>query len=136
MYDGQVVGPMSKEQVIAYNVNAQTQVCEGQDGQWRALYTYPELMEALNEKNGSTGAQSDNRKLITALLAIFIGSLGIQYFYLGKTKAALLSILFSIITCGIWGIIPFIQGIIILTMNEEDFRRKFVDSPASSFPIF
>ncbi len=129
MFDGQVIGPMSKEQLIAYGVNPQTQVCEGKDGQWRPLYTYPELMELLPAQ------APDNRKLVTALLAIFLGSFGIQYFYLGKTKAGIFSILLTVVTCGIWGIIPFIQGILMLIMNDADFNRKYVNT-ASTFPVF
>lgn len=46
MYQGQVTGPMSKEQMMAYGVNRNTMV-SAEGGEWRALYTYPELMELL-----------------------------------------------------------------------------------------
>ena len=46
MYQGQVTGPMSKEQMMAYGVNRDTMV-SADGGEWRALYTYPELMEIL-----------------------------------------------------------------------------------------
>jgi len=47
MYQGQVTGPMSKEQMLSYGVNRETMV-SADGGEWRALYTYPELMEILN----------------------------------------------------------------------------------------
>lgn len=69
------------------------------------------------------------------MLAIFIGSLGIQYFYLGKNTAGVLAIVLSFVTCGIFEIIWIIQGILMLTMSQDDFERKYVYSP-STFPIF
>lgn len=127
-FNGQTVGPMNKEQLAAYPLTPQTMV-SADGGDWRALYTYPELMELLPAQ------APDNRKLVTALLAIFLGSFGIQYFYLGKTKAGIFSILLTVVTCGIWGIIPFIQGILMLIMNDADFNRKYVNT-ASTFPVF
>lgn len=72
---------------------------------------------------------------VTALLAIFLGAFGIQYFYLGKPGAGLITIGLSIITCGLWEIITFIQGIMMLCMTNYDFRRKYVTT-TSSFPLF
>ncbi|WP_302990424.1 hypothetical protein [uncultured Muribaculum sp.] len=41
----------------------------------------------------------------------------------------------SIITCGIPGILWLIQGIMMFTMSQADFERKFVYS-TSTFPLF
>ena len=73
---------------------------------------------------------------VCALLAIFLGGLGIQYFYLGKTKAGILSILISLVTCGLWQTIALIQGILMFCMTNVQFRDKFVLSPTSAFPVF
>ena len=72
---------------------------------------------------------------VAALLAIFIGSLGIQYFYLGKNTAGIIAIIVSLVTCGLFGIIWLIQGILMFTMSQADFERKYVYS-TSSFPLF
>ncbi len=72
---------------------------------------------------------------VAALLAILIGSLGIQYFYVGKTTAGLLTILISLVTCGLFGVIMFIQGILMFCMTNDQFRQKYIDNP-SNFPIF
>ena len=72
---------------------------------------------------------------VTALLAIFLGALGVQYFYLGKTKAGLLTILLTVITCGLWEIITLIQGILMLCMDNRSFKQKYVTT-SSSFPLF
>ncbi len=72
---------------------------------------------------------------VTALLAILIGVLGVQYFYLGKTSAGILSIILSLVTCGLWQIITIIQGVLMFCMTNEQFRQKYVLSN-SSFPVF
>ena len=72
---------------------------------------------------------------VTALLAIFLGYLGVQYFYLGKTTAGLISILLTFVTCTLWSTITLIQGILMLCMDNRAFRQKYVDS-TSTMPLF
>ena len=72
---------------------------------------------------------------VAALLAILIGSLGVQYFYLGKTGAGLITIGLSLITCGFWSVVTLIQGILMLCMTNETFRQKYVET-TSTFPLF
>lgn len=68
-------------------------------------------------------------------MALLFGSLGVQYFILGKTAGGLITILLSLITCGAWATITFIQGIVMLCMSDADFKRKYVDS-TSTMPLF
>ena len=72
---------------------------------------------------------------IAGILAILLGTLGIHYFYLGKTSGGLICILLSLVTCGIWGIITLIQGIIMMTMKQDDFERKYVNTD-KTLPLF
>lgn len=72
---------------------------------------------------------------IAALLAIFLGGFGIQYFYLGKTAAGIITILLTLVTCGLWEVITMIQGIVLLFMDNARFRQKYVLSN-STFPLF
>lgn len=72
---------------------------------------------------------------IAAILALIIGGLGIQYFYCGKTTAGVLTILLTVVTCGIWQILMFAQGLYMLFITNEEFERKYVASP-STFPLF
>ena len=76
-----------------------------------------------------------NDKTVAGILAIVFGGLGIQYFYLGKTTAGILTIVITFCSCFIWRIIMLIQGIMMLTMSEEDFRAKYIDTD-KTFPIF
>ena len=80
---------------------------------------------------------------VAGLLAIFLGSLGIHYFYVGKTTPGivflLVSVLGGIFTCGagtgVIGIIALVQGILIMCMSQQEFENKYVN-PAVSFPLF
>lgn len=77
----------------------------------------------------SEGAQNalgqDNKKIVAGVLALLIGSLGIHKFILGYTKEGIIQIVISIVTCGIAGIIPFIEGIIYLTKSDADFYNTY-----------
>ncbi len=72
---------------------------------------------------------------VAALLAILLGYLGVHYFYLGKTTAGIISLVLGLCSCGIWGIITLIQGIMMFCMTNEQFRQKYVLTN-SSFPLF
>ena len=62
-------------------------------------------------------------KVAAALLAIFLGDLGIHKFYLGKTGMGVVYLLFC--WTGIPAIIGFIEGIVYLCSNDENFQRKY-----------
>lgn len=136
-YQGTSVGPMTAAQLASYPVTPDTLVyAEG--GEWRPLYTYPELMELVSRRNTSPTHASqaeDSQRIVCGVLALLIGWLGLQYFLIGKTTGGLINIALSLVTCGLWGVINFVQGILILCMSDAEWRRKFVDSP-SVFPIF
>jgi len=76
-------------------------------------------------KNGTPLTQPENKKLITGILAILIGSIGIHKFVLGYTKEGIIQIVISIVTCGIGGIIPIIEGIVYLTKTDEEFYQIY-----------
>jgi len=68
---------------------------------------------------------SENKKMIAGILALLIGSLGIHKFILGYTQEGVLQIVITIVTCGLGGIIPLIEGIIYLTKSDEDFYQTY-----------
>ena len=61
-------------------------------------------------------------KVTAGILAILLGGLGIHKFYLGKTGAGILSIIFC------WTYIPsiigIVEGITYLTQNDHNFQVK------------
>ena len=77
----------------------------------------------------------DSKRVVCGILAILVGTLGVQYFVIGKTTAGLLTILLSLVTCGCWGIVTLIQGIMMLCMTDAEFERKYVES-TSTLPLF
>lgn len=93
-------------------------------------YPYPDP----NNPFDSCGPEGKSRG-VAALLAIFLGCFGVQYFYLGKTSGGVITILLSLVTCGAWEIVTLIQGVLMLCMTNTEFRRKYVLTQ-SSFPLF
>jgi len=125
---------MEARQVFAYHVNANSSIST--DGvNWSPLYTYPELMELMERQAAQTDYQTDSKRILCGIMAMIFGTLGIQYFIIGKTGAGFITILLSLVTCGAWEIITFIQGILMLCMSDSEFQRKYIDS-TSTLPLF
>lgn len=134
--NNQVIGPMNAHQVMAYDVNPNIAVSS--DGvNWAPLYAFPELMQVYHNGNARVSQDDEikNKKILCGIMAMLFGTLGIQYFIVGKTAGGLLTILLSVITCGAWGLITFIQGICMLCMSDSEFERKYIDS-TSTMPLF
>jgi TM2 domain-containing membrane protein YozV len=67
------------------------------------------------------------KKIVAGVLAILLGALGIHKFYLGYTKAGIITLVVSLLSCGsIMGIIGVIEGIIYLTKTDEEFVATYV----------
>ena len=69
--------------------------------------------------------QQENKKVVAGIFALILGSLGIHKFYLGYTQEGVIQIVISVITCGIGGIIPFIEGILYLVKSDEEFYQTY-----------
>lgn len=61
-------------------------------------------------------------KVAAGVLAIFLGGIGIHKFYLGKIGMGILYLLFC--WTGIPAIAAFIEGIVYLCSNDENFQLK------------
>ena len=66
---------------------------------------------------------SKKSKVVAALLAIFLGGLGIHKFYLGQIGWGIVYLLFC--WTGIPTIVAFIEAIIYLTMSDTAFAQKY-----------
>ncbi len=134
--NNQTVGPMSAEQMMAYPVTNETPVSRD-GGAWQPLYTYPELMQLYQNSGKSVAANAEvsSKKTLCGIMAIILGGLGVQYFVMGKVGAGFLTILLTVVTCGLWEIVTLIQGIMMLCMTDADFKRKYIDS-TSTLPLF
>jgi len=73
-----------------------------------------------------------------ALLALFLGSLGVHYFYIGKNTAGLIMLLITVLTCGCGGIVTVVLSIIscikMFTCTTPEFEQNYVYSP-TTFPV-
>ncbi len=147
IYNGQQVGPMTCEQLLSYGLNPNSQVWAEGMPQWVPAYTVPELMEIMPPAAGQTqcsptyGQPQDcypatsGKRVAAGVLAILLGSLGIQYFYINKIGGGFLTILLSLVTCGLWSVLTLVQGILMLTMTDQEFDRKFIHTK-NVLPLF
>ncbi|MBX3459246.1 MAG: NINE protein [Planctomycetes bacterium] len=62
---------------------------------------------------------SDKQKIVAGLLQLFLGGFGAGRFYTGHTSTAVWQIVVTWLTCGLGGIWPLIDGIMILTNDQE-----------------
>ena len=66
---------------------------------------------------------SGKSRLSAALFALLLGSFGAHKFYLGDTGLGVVYLL--LFWTGIPGIVGIVEGIIYLTMSDEQFARKY-----------
>ena len=110
-------------------------------GPQQPQYGYQQPAPASNDifANGPSGKSRG----LAGLLAIFLGSLGVHYFYLGKTTPGIVFLLVSLfgggLTCGaaagIVALVSLIQGIMMMTMSQQEFESKYINTD-NSFPLF
>jgi len=84
------------------------------------------LAQDLNLEAGSSSALSVSEKdpIVAALLAFFLGGLGIHRFYLGTET---LTGVGYILTCGGFGIVAFVDFIVLLVDNND--ISKYINNP-------
>jgi TM2 domain-containing membrane protein YozV len=77
-------------------------------------------------------------KVVAGILAIFLGCYGVHHFYLGDTNKGVIYLaitLIGVFTCwflcftcvlpSIVAIIGLVEGVMILTMDDEKFNQKY-----------
>lgn len=144
--NGQQIGPISKQQLLNFGLNADSMVWHEGMADWQKASDVESLSDLLYASQYAKAEQNTQNfdpypspggksKIAAGVLAILLGGFGVQYFYLGKVGGGLLTILLTIVTCGLWEIITLIQGILMLTMSDEEFARKFVYT-TKTFPLF
>lgn len=70
---------------------------------------------------------NDRNKIVAALLAFFIGTLGIHRFYLGRTGSGIVMLVLSITLVGLlvtapWALIDMVRY---LVMSDEEFAARY-----------
>jgi len=97
-------------------------------------------METYGYSNGPSQNQNfsnrnyrSEKKLAAGLLGIFAGIVGANKFYLGYINQGLIQIVLNVCTCGAASVIPFIEGIIYLTMSDEQFDQTYIQNKKAWF---
>jgi len=84
-------------------------------------------------QNFNNGNYRSEKKLAAGLLGILLGTFGANKFFMGYINEGIIQIVLNIVTCGIATVIPFIEGIIYLTMSDEQFDRTYVQNKKAWF---
>ncbi len=67
-----------------------------------------------------------SKKLAAGLCGILISGLAVHKFILGYTTTAIIQIVLTFVTCGLFGIVGIIEGIIYLTKSDEEFYHTYI----------
>jgi TM2 domain-containing membrane protein YozV len=71
----------------------------------------------------AASAPNGKSRIAAALLALFLGGVGVHKFYLGQVGLGVLYLIFF--WTFIPGIIAFVEFIILLTMSDDAFNKKY-----------
>ncbi|SRR4051794_29675884 len=83
--------------------------------------------------NFGNGNYKSEKKLAAGLLGILLGTFGANKFFLGYTQEGIIQIVANICTCGIATVIPLIEGIIYLTMSDQQFDQTYIQNKKAWF---
>ena len=72
----------------------------------------------------ATTQKSDKTKLVAGLLGIFLGGFGAHKFYVGDSKAGVIRLVVTLVTCGAGSIWGLIEGIMVLANGGVDAEGK------------
>lgn len=68
----------------------------------------------------------DNKKVACGILAILLGSFGIHKFLLGYTQEGIITLVLTVVTCGVVpSLIGLVEGIIYLTKSDQEFYETY-----------
>jgi len=146
--------------VLSYNEGDGTGIISGEDGN-RYPFTRNEVqgdskisraskvdfvvddgnaMEIYKSVGSIESFSGEKNKIVAGLLALFLGSLGIHKFYLGRMKQGVIMVatfFLGFILLGIpsmiIAIIAFVEAVIYLLKPEDEFQRLYVDGDKGWF---
>lgn len=77
--------------------------------------------------------RQENKRVIAGIFALILGGLGVHKFILGYTQEGIIQLIIGICTCGIGGVIGFIEGIIYLVKTDEEFYQTYQENKRGWF---
>ena len=107
------------------------------DGIAKEVYLDPVVLRT--QRPAGTMRAETKSPIVAGILALLFGGLGVHKFYLGYTgegvallAATVISVLTTMILIGIIplmiiSVVVFVEAILYLTQNEEDFNRIYVE---------
>lgn len=75
---------------------------------------------------GQLPSNVSSTKLAAGLCGILLNGLGIHKFILGYTTEGIITIVATVFTCGVFSIVPFIEGILYLVKSDQDFYETYM----------
>ena len=67
----------------------------------------------------------ESKRILAGVLALFLGAFGVHKFVLGYTKAGLIHLTLTFVTCGFMKIVAIAEGIIYLTKSDSEFIQTY-----------
>lgn len=90
-------------------------------------------MQSVNQGSGSITdykSMGADKKIVAGIVAILLGAFGIHKFLLGYTTEGIIMLAVTVLTCGIFAIVPsvigIVEGIMYLTKSDEEFVRTYI----------
>ena len=74
-----------------------------------------------------------DKKITAGILGILVGGFGVHKFVLGYTTEGIITLVITLVTCGVGHIIGLIEGIIYLTKSDEEFVRTYIQNKKGWF---
>jgi TM2 domain-containing membrane protein YozV len=116
-------------------VNDETaQYCTNCQAALSAVHVGYQPMQSVNQQAMIDWKQAGaDKKIIAGILGILIGGFGVHKFVLGYTTEGIITIVITLVTCGVGHIIGLIEGIIYLTKSDEEFVRTYIQNKKGWF---
>lgn len=91
--------------------------------------TAADFKEGAKEAYDDLVAKKENKRLISGIMALLFGALGIHKFLLGYNKEGFIMLALSLLSFGylmpVMALVGWIEGIIYLTRSDEEFYRTY-----------
>jgi TM2 domain-containing membrane protein YozV len=75
--------------------------------------------------NNNPQPTQENKKVLAGIMGILFGGFGVHKFILGYNQEGIIQLIVSMVTCGIFSLVGFIEGIIYLTKSDEEFYNTY-----------
>jgi TM2 domain-containing membrane protein YozV len=75
--------------------------------------------------NSNPQPTQENKKVLAGVMGILFGTFGVHKFILGYTQEGIIQLVLGIVSCSLFGLVGFIEGIIYLTKSDEEFYNTY-----------